>query len=161
MTIDPLPVPPDVHTAVRLANERAYGFAKHTDDGYWDRLYLEDPAYCWDRMLGWQAEGGPDEARYGRWAVPPSPWHDDHDPGDPSPGDGGPIDAPPPAPPASDALEAVAVTLRSILQRLDAQDQDFAAFRQEVETFTRSVGRVSLTGTVSLKTGKVTLHVQP
>jgi hypothetical protein len=77
------PVPATLAEAIRVANAAAYGFAKHTDNGYWDVIWRAGDEYCFDRLLGWQA-GGSDEAKYGRWAVPPSPWHvatdvpDDH-----------------------------------------------------------------------------------
>jgi len=72
--LDPA-TPATVSVAIAAANTLAYGFAKHTDDGYWNALYLQDPDYAWRRMLGWQAEGGPDQAAFGAYAVPPSPWH--------------------------------------------------------------------------------------
>lgn len=73
---DPIlpPTPATVSLAIVQANDLAYGFAKHTDDGYWSPLYTDDPDYAWKRMLGWMA-GGADIARFGLYAIPPSPWH--------------------------------------------------------------------------------------
>lgn len=68
------PYPATVDDAKRQANDLAYGFEKHSGD-YWNNLYTQDPEYAWKRMLGWQAEGGPDAALFGLYATPPSPWH--------------------------------------------------------------------------------------
>ncbi len=72
-----------------VANRIAYGRDKHVSVDYWRELYEKDPPYTWKRLLGWQA-GSDDVARYGRYAVPASPWHDDPavplPPGAPLPG---------------------------------------------------------------------------
>lgn len=73
---DPIlpPTPLTVVDAIVVANALAYGFDKHLNDGYWNDLYGKDPDYAWKRMLGWLA-GGADIARFGLYAIPPSPWH--------------------------------------------------------------------------------------
>lgn len=71
----PLPAPSvTVQAACDLANQLAYGFAKHTA-AYWTAQgYLSDPAFFFGRMLG-NGAGGTDIAKYGLYAVPPSPWN--------------------------------------------------------------------------------------
>lgn len=74
MSIELPPTPATELDARAVANQLAYGFEKHKDD-YWAAHYREDPDYYFKRMLGWQSEGGVDQAVYGLYAVPPSPWH--------------------------------------------------------------------------------------
>lgn len=74
MSIELPPAPATELEARALANQIAYGFEKHKDD-YWAGRYDQDRVYYFRRMLGWQSEGGPDQAVYGLYAVPPSPWH--------------------------------------------------------------------------------------
>jgi hypothetical protein len=94
------PTPATVETAVARANVLAYGFEKHNDVGYWrDGGYDDDPLYFWKRMLGWQA-GGDDVARYGLYAVPPSPWNEPTPAPSPTP-----APAPTPAPSPTPAPE--------------------------------------------------------
>lgn len=87
------PTPATVETAVARANVLAYGFEKHNSVAYWrDVGYDKDPPYFWKRLLGWQA-GGDDVARFGLYAVPPSPWNDPMPAPNPMP-----APTPPPAP---------------------------------------------------------------
>jgi pyruvate/2-oxoglutarate dehydrogenase complex dihydrolipoamide acyltransferase (E2) component len=91
------PTPATVETAVARANVLAYGFEKHNDVAYWrDHGYNDDPLYFWKRLLGWQA-GGDDVARYGLYAVPPSPWNEPTPAPSPTP-DPAPTPAPSPTP---------------------------------------------------------------
>jgi hypothetical protein len=71
------PTPPDALEAISLANTMAYGFQKYLDDSYWratGHVYTDDPDYFFKRILGDGAQGGPDQAVYGPYAVPPSNW---------------------------------------------------------------------------------------
>lgn len=71
------PAPATVAEAVKSCNDLAYGFQKNTV-AYWETTtppYATDRTYFYKRMCGWQADGGPDQAVYGLYAVPPSPWH--------------------------------------------------------------------------------------
>lgn len=70
-----LPVAPDnLEEAAATSNQLAYGFAHNgAADAVWQN-YLQDPTYYFKRMLGDQAQGGPDQAVAGLYAVPPSPW---------------------------------------------------------------------------------------
>lgn len=97
------PAPPTVVAAIVSANDLAYGFEKHQNDGYWNALYASDPEYAWKRMLGWQA-GGDDVAKFGLYANPVSPWH------------GSPVVPPvPPVPdPVPDVLVAILTKLNDI-----------------------------------------------
>lgn len=74
MSIELPPTPATELDARKLANQLAYGFEKHKDD-YWADRYEKDRTYYWKRMLGWQSEGGPDQAVFGYWADPPTPWN--------------------------------------------------------------------------------------
>lgn len=49
--------PNDLADAVKQANALAYGYDKHQDASYWQKLWSQDPDYAWKRMLGWQASG--------------------------------------------------------------------------------------------------------
>jgi len=57
----------DLGTAMKMANDNAYGYNKHTDQGYWQNMWSKDPNYTWNRMIG-QGAGPQDAARYGKWA---------------------------------------------------------------------------------------------
>lgn len=131
------PYPLTVNEAKRQANDLAYGFEKHTDD-YWDKLYAQDQEYAWKRMLGWQSEGGDDEAKFGFYAVPPSPWHGT--PVDPPV----PVPVPDPPPVPDDRLAAlekqIAVLTEAVLELAAKPAPDYKG-----ETDVRILGHISLT----------------
>ncbi len=138
------PAPSTCTQAVDQSNLLAYnGHVKNTPD-YWCPMYDKDRDYFWKRMLGWQAEGGPDQALSGIWAVPQTPWFASAQP---------PVVTPPPVvnPPLpsvdlSVVLNQIAV-LESRLTSLSVQlsevradlKADIAATRQDIEEFRAAV----------------------
>ena len=165
MTDPILPAPPaSTDEAMTLANDLAYGFAKHTDPTYWAR-YPNDPEYFFRRMLGdGLPADSPDRALFGLYAFPPSPWHSIYapgQPGDPSDGDGPPVDPPPVDPPTPD------LTLLTVLARLDALDGKADTLRRDVQDVTAQLATLltlaqgltlpPLTGTMVKIGSKLTL----
>jgi hypothetical protein len=150
MSIELPPTPATELEARSRANDLAYGFAKHVDDYFVANAdgtprYLGDPPYWWKRMLGWQA-GGDDVARFGLYAVPPSPWHETATP--PVVGD------PPVVDPTSATLEA---RLTAIATQLVMLNRSFSALTDAII----GVHAPTYEGTVAipswLGTGKVVL----
>lgn len=133
-----------LNVALSLANTLAYGFVKHTNDGYWNDLFLKDPDYAWKRMLGWQAEHGPDEAKFGLYAVPPSAWGGVAPPVDPP---APPIEPGQPNPQAGDVILAAFKVLDGKLDAVLA-----AVKAVEAPTYEGQVAIPSWLGT-----GRVTL----
>lgn len=128
------PTPATVFDAVPASNECAYNGAAHNTVEYWnspDHSYRNDPFYFWRRMLGWQAEGGPDQALSGPYALPPTPCFT-----------AAPVVVVPPPPPAFDYHD-VLIRLEDFRRRLDAaeadHDADVAALRGDLTTL---AGRV-------------------
>lgn len=59
--------PADLTSALKVANDTAYGFEKHTDPAYWDALWKKDPEYAFRRLLG-EGAGPSDAAVKGPYA---------------------------------------------------------------------------------------------
>lgn len=130
--------PATVSQAIVEANTIAYGFDKHTDDGYWNALYLNDPDYAWKRMLGWLLPPeSPDVAKFGLYAIPPSPWNGTVEPPVVVP----PVVPPVDPPPVTDALGV----------RLDRMETDAEARHQMLMLALQAILGKELVGEATIK----------
>ena len=107
-------------------------------------------AYRMDRMLGWQS-GGEDIPPYGKWASPPTPFHDVP----PFPGDAPPEPVPvPPAPPGPPTPPAESVTdLATVLARMNARFDNLERLAERAYT-----GTVKLPAVLGGGSRTITLH---